>query len=98
MPKLPVAVALALSLSACSTSSFVPSDVCAEINGLPKAVTLALDAVDPHSALGVLWADVKAGCVGTTAKTGVSIDWLGIVVGELKVLAPQVIPWLAGML
>jgi hypothetical protein len=75
------------------------STVCADIAKVqtgPAAVQLA--ALDPHSALGVLWADANAGCVAGAPVAGVQPDWTGMVWGALKALAPSVLPLLIGLL
>lgn len=96
-------LAVGLAVSACqgltpaAVSSGV-SQVCSDVALLPIAVTRALDAQAPTSALGVLWADAKAGCSVGAPALGVSTDWTALVFGELKALAPVAIPWLIGLL
>jgi hypothetical protein len=91
-------VALPLALQGCTGLTNVVSTVCGDIAKLPPSVTAVFDAADPHSALGVLWADAKAGCVNGAPTPGVSTDWVGMIWGEIKVLAPTLIPWLIGLL
>lgn len=87
-----------LGVVACSQLSAGVSTVCADVAKLPVSVTAVLDASAPSSALGVLWADAKAGCANGVPAAGVSTDWVGMVWGEVKVLAPTLIPWLIGLL
>ena len=91
-------VAGVLSLASCAQIAAVEKTVCDDIAKLPVSVTSTLDAEDPHSALGVLWADVKAGCANGVPVVGVSQTWTAMVWGMLKVIAPTVLPWLIGLL
>jgi len=88
----------ALSLSACSALTTTVSTVCVDIAALPPAAVAVLNAQDPHSAIGVLWADAKVACVAGVPAAGVSTDWAGMIWGELKVLIPQVLPALLPLL
>jgi hypothetical protein len=90
--------ALLLTVAGCSQLTSGISTVCADVAKLPVSVTSTLDAADPHSALGVLWADAKAGCAIGAPAAGVSTDWVAMVWGEIKVIAPVVLPWLIGLL
>ncbi len=91
-----IAAALALSLVGCAQLTTATNTVCGDMAKLPVTVTAVLDAQDPHSALGVLWIDAKAGCV--VGAPAVSPDWHATVWAGVKKLAPIVIPWLIGML
>ncbi len=76
------------------------SGVCLQVQAItsnPAAVAV-LNAQDPGSAVGVLWADTKAACAGAQVASGVDPDWAGLVFGELKALAPTVLPLLIGLL
>lgn len=74
------------------------SGVCGDVARLPVSVGATLDAQDPHSTLGVLWADTKAGCAVGAPAAGVSPDWTAMVWGSVKALAPVVLPYLIGLL
>lgn len=94
-------LAASLSLYGCSAVAPAPpppaSNVCttvAKIEATPSAV-LALDALDPHSAGGVLWANVEAACpLGVSIPPTVSPTWGQIVLQELIALLPSILPWL----
>jgi hypothetical protein len=90
--------AVLLAAVGCAALTSGVSTVCGDIAKLPVSVTSTLDAADPHSALGVLWADAKAGCAVGAPVAGVSTDWVSMIWGEVKVLAPTLIPWLIGLL
>ena len=91
-------VTLAAVLASCAPLSTAVSTACTDIAAMPPAATAALDAQDPHSAVGVLWADAKAACVAGVPAVGVSESFGGMVWGELKVLIPQVLPTLLPLL
>ncbi len=93
-----VAVWLLLLMVGCSALTTAEQTVCTDISALPASVTATLGAADPHSALGVLWADAKSGCANGVPAAGVGVSWTGEVWGMLKALAPTVIPWLIGLL
>ncbi len=57
------ALALPLAFSGCAQVSTAITTACADIASMPPAAVVALDAQDPHSAVGVLWADAKAACI-----------------------------------
>jgi len=91
----------AIALSAgCQSTTQAVGTVCAQIAKYQAdpAVTGPLDAQDPHSALGVLWADAKSACANGVPAAGASTDWTGLVTQEMLALAPTVIPALAGLL
>ena len=92
-----VALLVAL-LWACAQVGQAVTTVCGDVARLPGPALAALDGQDPHSALGVIWADVKAGCANGVPAAGVSADWVGMVWGELKVLIPQALPSLLPIL
>lgn len=83
-----VAVGVPLALTACGTGLVpptTPGGVCADVHALSPAVVAILDAYDPHSAVGVLWADVVAGCAtGSNAAP----TWVALVWAELRALLP----------
>ncbi len=85
-------VGIPLVLTGCAALTTASNTVCGDIAKLPAAATAVLDAQDPHSALGVLWADAKAGCVNGAPAAAVDTSWTGMVWGELKALAPTLIP------
>ena len=87
-----------LGLAGCSQVSSVVSTTCADLAKMPPAAVAVLDAQDPHSALGVLWADTKSACANGVPAVGVTADWGGMVWGELKVLIPQLLPALVPLL
>ena len=88
-----------LFLAACSAQQqAVVSKACGDIASLPAVVTAALDAQDPHSALGVLWADAKSGCANGAPVQAVNQGWTQQVWGEVKALLPQVLPTLVPLL
>lgn len=84
-----------LGLAACAgttgTVAAGPASVCSDIAKIPATVAATFDSQNPSSALGVLWADVKAGC-NTAASVAASPDWTGMVWGELKAIIPAVLP------
>ncbi len=94
-----------LGLVGCSTAALVQStsigtSVCADVAKAKATpiVAAALDAQVPTSSIGVLWADAKSACVGAVVAPGVTTDWAGLIWGEVKVLAPTVLPILIGLL
>ena len=93
-------LAAPLALGACSPAqvSGTVSTVCADVAAISPPARAILDAQDPHSAAGVLWADTKSACINGTIAANVSPDWAGLVVGELKTLLPQVLPILIPLL
>ena len=87
-----------LWLAACASATPGPAaGVCSDIGSMVPAAVAALDGQPATSAVGVLWADVKAGCA-TAASVSASPDWTGMVWGELKALIPQVLPTLLPLL
>lgn len=84
-----------LALTACTSQTQEQfSKVCAEIQTIQTNPNVApvLNAQDPHSAVGVLWADAKSACNNGIPVVGVSTDWSALVWGEIKALAPIVLP------
>lgn len=65
---------------------------------MPPAAIASLNALDPHSAIGVIWADAKSACTNGAPAPGVSVSWGSMLWGELKVLIPQMLPSLIPML
>jgi hypothetical protein len=82
-----------LWLAACSLTpapaATPATSTCAKVAAMPQAALAQLDAQDPSSAGGTLWADTKAGCA---AASTTAPDWTGMVFGELKAILPQVLP------
>jgi hypothetical protein len=95
---LAVALALPLAFSGCSQVSSVVSTVCTDMAALPPAAATSLNAVDPHSALGVYWADAKSACLNGVPTAGVSATWATTMWASVKALAPVVLPFLIGLL
>lgn len=87
-----------LALVGCTQVQHTVSNVCADIAKIPAPAVIVLDQQDPHSSVGVIWADVKAACANGAPTPGVALDWVGLVFGELKALAPTVLPVLIGLL
>jgi hypothetical protein len=96
----PCSLALALSLSACGTPSPTPNSVCADIAAVKSAPDAAvqLASLDPHSKLGVLWADAQSGCPNGVPAAGVNATWTQEVWAMAKGLIPQVLPQLVPLL
>ena len=94
------APAAALGLGACAQLSSAVGTVCTQVQSIESNPAAAgpLDAQDPHSAAGVLWADAKAACVNGAPAPGVSTSWTQLVVNELTALLPSVLPALVGLL
>src|SRR5690349_9045881 len=92
------AVALPLAMSGCQPFMSGFTTACADIASMPPAAVAALNAQDPHSAIGVLWADAKSACVAGLPAVGVDQSWGGMIWGELKVLIPQLLPSLIPIL
>jgi hypothetical protein len=93
-----IAAAALFAVASCTQFTAAEKTVCDDIAKLPVSVTSTLEAADPHSALGVLWADAKAGCANGAPTIGISQTWTAVVWGMLKAVAPTVIPWLIGLL
>ncbi len=92
-----IALALLLVLAGCQTAPV--STVCTDIAKVEAGPAAAqLNAIDPHSAVGVLWSQVTASCVAGTPVAGVQTDWIGMVWGMLKTAAPVVLPLLIGLI
>ena len=95
----PLVIVAALSLAACTAQQQAAvSSVCQNLASMPPAVVASLDAQDQHSAIGVLWADVKSGCANGVPTLGVDQSWTGMVWGELKAILPAVLPQLIPLL
>lgn len=105
----PLALVAVLALCGCavttattpaSTTGVTPTSVCADMAALkaaPDAAT-ALASVDPHSALGVIWADAQSGCNGAVPVAGVNASWTAEMWGMVRAIAPTVLPILIGLL
>ncbi len=93
-----IACLVFLLVVGCSQFAAIEKTVCDDMAKLPVSVTTTLDAANPHSALGVLWADAKSGCANGAPTVGVSKTWTAVVWGMLKAVAPTVVPWLIGLL
>lgn len=94
------AAMLAGALSACAAAgapSSAPPVACSAVAAIEAgSLGKTLDAADPHSAEGVLWADAKAACPAGAAAPGVDLSWIGSVVQMLAQLVPTLAPILAG--
>ncbi len=91
------ALALLLALAGCQTAPV--STVCADVAKVQAGPAAAqLNAIDPHSAVGVLWSQVTASCVAGAPVASVTPEWLGMVWGMLKAAAPVVLPLLIGLI
>jgi hypothetical protein len=97
VPAAACALAL-LALTSCAQLTTAVNAVCGDVAAVPVTATQALDAQDPHSALGILWSDTKAACANGVPAPGVDGSWGGMVWGELKALIPQVVPSLLPLL
>lgn len=109
MRNLIIAVIACGALAACSAAPNVtpaasgkvtPASVCGDITAVASAPDAAtqLAALDPHSALGVLWADAKAACPSGAPAAGVDASWTAQVWAMTKSLIPQVLPLLIGLI
>lgn len=101
------AATVALCLSACaqqapvvSTGKLTPTTVCGDVGAVMTAPDggVRLDAFDPHSAIGVLWADVKAACPGGQPAAGVDASWTSMVWSMLVPLLAQAVPAVMALL
>ena len=94
------ALVAALGLGGCAQLSSVDNTVCTEVQSIESnpAASGPHDAQDPHSAVGVLWADAKSACLNGAPAPGVSTDWAQFVEQELLALIPSVLPALVGLL
>ncbi len=94
-----ICLALAGCGGAANTPALVVTDACKVVATLKTAAEGAvLDAQDPHSAAGVLWADLQSACVNGAPSPAVKTDWVGIVLAGLKTAAPYIIPVIAAAL
>ncbi|HEV2303315.1 MAG TPA: hypothetical protein VGR91_17245 [Stellaceae bacterium] len=96
---IPAALVAALGLGGCAQLSSAVGTVCTQVQAIESNPAAAgpLDAQDPHSAVGVLWADAKAACVNGAPAPGVSTNWAQLVTSELLALIPSVLPALIGL-
>jgi hypothetical protein len=95
---LPAALAAMLALAACGPLATLATTACSEQAKLPATVTVALDALDPHSTLGIYWANAKSACAAGVPVVTVTPEWREAMWKAVKGLAPSVIPWLMGLL
>ncbi len=95
---LAAALALPLAFSGCQQAVQVADTVCTDMAAMPPAAALALNSIDPHSPLGIYWADAKSACLNGVPTAGVSGDWRGSMWQAVKMLIPQVLPSLLPML
>lgn len=77
-----------------------PASVCGDIAAVSRAPDAAaqLARIDPHSALGVVWAHVQSGCVNGVPVAGVTASWTAEVWGMAKAMIPQFLPKLIPLL
>jgi hypothetical protein len=95
---LAAALSLPLAFSGCQQAVRVADTVCTDMAALPPAAAAALNSIDPHSPLGIYWADAKSACLNGVPTAGVSGDWRGQMWQAVKMLIPQVLPSLLPML
>jgi len=71
-----------------------PKSVCQDIVAVQSAPDAAgqLNALDIHSALGVLWADAQSACKGAVPAAGVDPSWGSAVWHMVLQTAPVVLP------
>jgi uncharacterized membrane protein len=83
-----------------AAASLTPSTVCrdiAAVQAAPDAVAL-LESQDPHSTLGVIWAQAKSSCAGGVPLAGIDATWRQQVWQMFLNAAPVVLPKLAALL
>lgn len=95
---LAAAIAVPLLLGGCSQFTQAVSTACSDIARMPPVAVAVMDAQDPHSTVGVIWANMKSGCANGLPVVGVDQSWSGMLWGELKVLIPQLLPQLIPVL
>jgi hypothetical protein len=105
-----IALGLVLALAACApppsdtpavvAGKVTPASVCADILAVANAPDAArqLADLDPHSALGSLWADARAARPAGMPAGGVSSSWTAMVWGMARTLIPQLLPKLLPVL
>lgn len=93
-----VGLAILLSFSGCAQVAQVANTVCTDMAKIPPDAAAALNALDPHTALGVYWADAKSACINGVPTVGVTGDWANQMWGAVKGLLPQVLPSLIPLL
>jgi hypothetical protein len=92
--------AAAAVVPAPAAASLTPSTVCrdiAAVQAAPDAVAL-LESQDPHSTLGVIWAQAKSSCAGGVPLAGIDATWRQQVWQMFLNAAPVVLPKLAALL
>lgn len=91
---------IVVGLAGCTPSQVADnvSTVCTDMAKMPVDARAVLDQQDPHSVLGVLWADAKSACLNGAPTPGVSMSWGGMVWGEFKATVPQLLPMLVPLL
>lgn len=78
-----------------------PTSVCQTIAKAQSNATVSqqLAAIDPTSALGVVWAQAKSGCSGATPAAGVDATWTQsvwqMVLNLLPIVLPKLVPLIA---
>lgn len=95
---LAAALVLPLAFSGCTQATQVADTVCTDMAAMPAAAAAALNSLDPHSTLGIYWADAKSACLNGVPAPSVSGDWRGEMWRAVKLLIPQVLPSLLPML
>lgn len=95
---LALALAAPLALGGCAGVIDAANTACNAQAKMPANAVAALDSLDPHSALGIYWADAKSACANGVPVASVSSTWREQLWGSVKALAPTIIPWLIGLL
>lgn len=77
-----------------ASGSVTPANLCqavALVQNTGPAASL-LNSQAPSSTLGVLWADLQAGCPSGVPASGVSESWTALVAGMFKQALPTLLP------
>ena len=90
--------ALVTVAAGCQQAAQITTSVCTDIAQIPPPAAATLNSLDPHSALGVYWADAKSACTNGVPTSGVGTDWANQMWGAVKGLIPQVLPSLLPIL
>jgi hypothetical protein len=99
--RIPFLIWSLLAIAGCSSPPPAPVQtggaeecaIVARLEAQPAAIA-QLDGLDPHSELGVLWADAQAGCPAGGAPASIEPAWKQAVVGGLVAALPKVLPLL----